>query len=94
MNLYAIFRRSGWKGPDELHEAAGRSKHVGAAMTDDVRWIRTYVITESDGTLGTVCLYEAKSPEAIREHARRAELACTEIRPVAETVVVRADPGT
>jgi hypothetical protein len=94
MNQYAILRRSGWKTPDALHDAAGRSKHVGETeMASDVRWIRTYVMKEPDGTLGTVCIYEATSPEAIRKHAARAELALSEILPIADTVVVRPDPG-
>jgi hypothetical protein len=91
MNLYAILRRTGWKTPDELHTAAGRSKQVGAEMSNDVSWIRTYVIAEPDGTLGTVCIYEATSPEALQKHASGAELALTEIRPVVDTVIVRAD---
>jgi hypothetical protein len=94
MNLYAILRRNGWKNPDELHDAAARSKKVGAEMTNDVRWIRSYVIAEPDGTLGTVCIYEASGPEAIELHAKRAELALTEIRSVVDTVVVRTDPTT
>jgi hypothetical protein len=39
-----------------------------------------------------VCIYEASSPEAIREHAQRAGLPVNEIIPVADTVVVRKDP--
>jgi hypothetical protein len=93
MNQFAILRRNGWKTPDDLHAAAARSKKVGdTEMANDVRWIRTYVIQEADGTLGTVCIYEATSPEAIEKHASRAELALSEIRPIADTVVVRADP--
>jgi hypothetical protein len=93
MNQFAILRRNGWKTADDLHAAAARSKKVGdTEMANDVRWIRTYVIQEPDGTLGTVCIYEATSPEAIQKHASRAELACSEIRPIADTVVVRADP--
>jgi hypothetical protein len=94
MNLYAILRRNGWKTPDDLHAAAGRSKKVGETeMANDVRWIRTYVIAEPDGSLGTVCIYEATSPEAIQKHSNRAELTVTEIRPVVDTVIVRPDPG-
>jgi hypothetical protein len=93
MNQYVILRRNGWKNPDSLHAAAERSKKVGAEMQNDVRWIRTYVFQENDGTLGTVCIYEATSPDAIKKHANAAELACTEIHPIADTVVVRADPG-
>jgi hypothetical protein len=44
MNLYAILRRSGWRSADDLKEAAGRSAKVGdEEMSDDVRWIRSYV---------------------------------------------------
>jgi hypothetical protein len=93
MNLYATLRRNASKTPDELHAAAARSKKVGdTEMSNDVRWIRTYVMAEPDGTLGTVCIYEATSPEALREHARRADLPVTEIRQVVDTVIVRADP--
>ncbi len=94
MNTYAILRRNGWKTPDDLHTAAGRSKNVGdTQMASDVRWIRTYVMQEPDGTLGTVCIYEATSPDALREHANRAELALSEVRPVVDTVIVRPDPA-
>ena len=94
MNQYAILRRNGWKTPDDLHAAAGRSTKVGdGEMSNDIRWIRSYVLQEPDGTLGTVCIYEASSPEAIQKHAKRADLACSEIRPIADTVVVRPDPA-
>jgi thiamine biosynthesis protein ThiC len=61
-------------------------------MSDDIRWIRSYVINEPGGRVGTVCIYQASSPEAIREHASRAELAADEIIPVADTVIIREDP--
>lgn len=95
MNTYAIIRRGGWQSPDELQAAAARSQAVGdGEMSSDIRWIRSYVIAEEGGGLGTLCIYEASSPEAIREHASRADLPVTEIVPVADTVVVRPDPGT
>ena len=94
MNLYAILRRNGWKTPDDLQAAAARSKHIGdTEMANDVRWIRTYVMAEPDGTLGTVCIYEATGPEAIQRHADCAELALSEIRPIVDTVIVRPDPA-
>jgi hypothetical protein len=94
MNTYVILRRSAWGSPPELEEAAGRSKQVGEEeMSDDIRWIRSYVLQEPDGRVGTVCIYEASSPEAIREHASRADLAADEIIAVADTVVVRPDPA-
>src|SRR5881397_676978 len=93
MQLYAILRRSGWKSGQELEEAAARSTRVGdEEMPDDVRWIRSYVLDEGGGSVGTVCIYQATSPEAIREHASRAILPVDEIIPVADTVLVRSDP--
>jgi thiamine biosynthesis protein ThiC len=93
MDTYVILRRGAWSSADELDTAAGSSKTVGdEEMSEDIRWIRTYVLNEPDGRLGTVCIYQASSPEAIREHASRADLAVDEIIPVADTVIVRADP--
>lgn len=93
MELYAIIRREGWRTPGDLQEAAARSSAVGdEQMPSDIRWIRSYVLAEESGGLGTLCIYEASSPEAIREHASRAELPISEIIPIADTVVVRPDP--
>ena len=93
MQLYVILRRAGWKSPAELEEAAGRSTRVGdEEMPDDVRWIRSYVLDEGGGSVGTVCIYEATSPEALRKHASLADLPADEIIRVADTVVVRPDP--
>lgn len=93
MNTYVILRRSGWRSPGDLQEAAGRSAQVGdEEMSDDIRWIRSYVLEEGGGSVGTVCVYQATSPEAIREHASRADLPVDEIIPIADTVIVRPDP--
>jgi hypothetical protein len=93
VNSYVILRRSGWRSPAELEEAAARSARVGnEEMSDEVRWIRSYVLEEGGGSIGTVCIYEATSPEAIRRHAKLAELPVDEIVAVADTVVVRPDP--
>lgn len=93
MELYAILRRSGWRSPAELEEAAGRSTKVGnEQMSDDVRWIRSYVLAEGDGTVGTVCIYEATSEDALRKHATLADLPVDEVIRVADTVIVRPDP--
>jgi hypothetical protein len=59
---------------------------------DDIRWIRSYVLEEGGGAVGTVWIYQASSPEAIREHASRADLPADEIIAVADTVLVRPDP--
>lgn len=93
MNTYVIFRREGWRSPEELQEAAARSKQVAEEeMPDEVRWLRSYVLEETGGAVGTVCIYQATSQEAIREHAERADLTADEIVPVTDTVVARPDP--
>ena len=92
METYVIFRRNGWRTADELQEAAERSTAEGDRMSEAVRWIRSYVLAETDGSLGTVCVYQATSPEAIRRHAYAAVLPVDEIVAIADTVIVRADP--
>jgi hypothetical protein len=93
LQLYAIRRPMGWHTPEELGEAATKSRRIGdEEMPSDIRWIRSYVVKEEDGRLGTICIYEASSPEKIREHASRVGMPATEILEVADTVVIRPDP--
>jgi hypothetical protein len=94
MQTYAILRRSGWGSLAELEAAAERSTKTGDEMSEDIRWIRSYVLEENGGGLGTVCIYQASSPEAIRQHASLADLPVTDIIPVADTIIVRPDPET
>jgi hypothetical protein len=93
METYVILRRNGWRTANDLAEAAARSTAEGEKMPDDVAWIRSYVLEERDGTVGTVCIYQATSPEAIRRHASAADLPVDEIVKVADTVLVRPDPA-
>jgi len=94
MKLYAIRRSSGWGTPEELQAAAAKSLKIGdEEMPDDIRWIRSYVVHEFDGGLGTICIYQASSPEKIREHASRVGMPATEIFEIADTVIVRPDPA-
>ena len=94
VKTYVILRRGAWRSPSDLQEAATRSRRVADdEMSEDVRWLRSYVMAEDDGGLGTVCIYEASSPEKILEHASRAGLQADEIVKVADTVLVRPDPA-
>jgi len=93
MKTFVIRRRSNWKDGSELEITAGVSARVGnEEMPDQVRWIRSYVVNEADGRLGTVCIYQAVNEAAIREHARRVGMSADEIVPVQTTVIVRDDP--
>ncbi|MHB1243939.1 MAG: nickel-binding protein [Gaiellaceae bacterium] len=91
MDTYVILRRGGWRSGEELGAAAARSTAEGEKMAADIRWIRSYVLEEGSG-VGTVCIYQASSPEAIRAHAAAADLPVDEIVRVADTVIVRPDP--
>jgi Protein of unknown function (DUF4242) len=92
MDLYVIRRRSNWDSPEDLELTAAKSTAEGEKMSDEVRWIRSYVVEEEDGKLGTVCIYEGISPEAISRHAENADMSADEITKVADTVIVREDP--
>ncbi len=95
MDLYVILRRNGWSNAEDFATAGERSAHVlNEEMADDVRWVRSYVLDEGDGAVGTVCVYEASSQEAIRRHASCAGLPADEIIPIADTVVIAPDPAS
>jgi hypothetical protein len=94
MKTYVIRREKAWRDGEELEAAAGRSKQVAESdFPNEIRWIRSYVIDEPGGTLGTVCIYQASGPEAVRDHAGRVGMPADEILEVADTVVIRPDPG-
>ena len=92
MELYGIRRRSCWADAEELEAAGKRSADVGDRSDSGVRWIRSYVLQEDDGRLGSFCVYEATGPDAIRKHAKDSGFSANEISQVADTVVVREDP--
>ena len=90
---YAIRRLQAWQSPAEVEKVAERSKQVADEdFPTDIRWIRSYVIAEEDGSLGSMCIYQASSPEAIRQHAQRVGMPADQILDVGKTVVIRPDP--
>ncbi len=94
MQLYAIRRRKAWKTPDALKATAGKSAEIGdGEMSDRVRCIRSYVVNEDDGSIGTICIYEARDPESLREHAKRVGMPGDEISARSDTVIIRPDPS-
>ena len=93
MDLYMIRRNDGWKTGEELDAAAKRSSEVAESdFPEDIRWIRSYVVSEPSGDLGTVCIYEASSPEAVRAHADKVGMPASEVLSIVDTVIVRPDP--
>jgi hypothetical protein len=94
VQTYVILRRSGWRTREELREQEACLSTEAERFPDDIRWIRSYVVEERDQTLGTVCIYEAVSPEAVRRHAAAADLPVDEIVRVADTIVLQPDEST
>lgn len=92
MEMYVIRRPSAWADMKELEAAGAKSAMIGDEMPDRVRWIRSYVVHETDGRIGTFCIYEARDGESIREHARFVGMPGEDFYKVATTVVVRPDP--
>src|ERR1700754_1354649 len=94
MDLYVICRLSAWANLKELETAGAKSARIGNdEMSDRVRWIRSYVVAEADGRIGTFCIYEARDPESIREHAKRVGMPGDDIHKVVTTVIIRDDPA-
>ena len=93
MELFMIRRNKGWKTGEELEAAAKRSTEVADSdFPDEIRWIRSYVVQEESGELGTVCIYQASDADAVRRHADEVGMPADEVLPIADTVLVRPDP--
>jgi len=94
MNTYAIRRKHAWRSPEEVEAVAERSKKVAdSEFPEEIRWIRSYVIAEEDGSLGSICIYQASDDDAIRKHAQRVGMPADEIFDIADTVVIQPDPA-
>lgn len=92
MDLYIIRRRSVWATEQELAATSEKSVQVGEAMAARLRWIRSYAVEEPDGRIGSVCIYEAEDPDAIREHGERIGAPGDEVQLVRGAAVKRPDP--
>ncbi|WP_297771295.1 DUF4242 domain-containing protein [uncultured Roseovarius sp.] len=93
MELYVIRRRGIWTTEEELAATNEKSLEVGEEMKDRLRWIRSYAVTEDDGRIGSVCVYEACDRDAIREHAERIGAPAEDVNLVRGTAVKRDDPA-
>jgi uncharacterized protein DUF4242 len=85
MARYVILRRGAWRVPEEVRGALERARADGEQFS--IGWLCSYVLAEYDGGFGTVCVYDAPSPEGVRAHAYRAGLPVDEIVALADTVV-------
>ncbi len=90
-DLYLIRRRHAF-APDEVEATVARADAAAEKVPDQLRHIRSYLLDEGDGSLGTTCIYEATGPDSIRAHAEASGLPADEITAVANTAISRADP--
>jgi hypothetical protein len=79
VQTYIVVRRSGWPSTDALHDAAQRASQQAGSMAAHLRLVHSYVLAEHDGTIGTMCVYQASSPEALYLHAAQADLPADDI---------------
>jgi hypothetical protein len=93
VGTYVVVRRRAWRTHPDAVEAVARATLEAARLSVIVTWAQTYVVEETDGTIGSICVYDAVSPEAVRYHSDAAELPVDEIVRVADTIVLRPDPA-
>jgi hypothetical protein len=93
VGTYVVVRRRAWRTHPDAVEAVARATLEAARLSVIVTWAQTYVVEETDGTIGSICVYDAVSPEAVLYHSDAAELPVDEIVRVADTIVLRPDPA-
>ncbi len=92
MTLYIVPRTRAWLSEEEVAAATDCVPAVNETLRDDIRWIRSYIVGEEDGTFSAYCVYEATGPEVLRRHAESLMLPTDAIKRVAATIVVAPDP--
>jgi hypothetical protein len=92
VNVYIVPRTRCWLSEEEVAAAADCVPAVNDTLRGDLRWIRSYVVGEDDGTFSAYCVYEATGPEVLRRHADALGLPTDGIRRVAATIVAGPDP--
>ena len=92
MPLYVVPRTRVWLSEEELAAATDCMPAVNESLREHIRWIRSYVVAEDDGTFSAYCVYEAASPEVLLRHAEALMMPTDAIKPVAATFVAAPDP--
>ena len=92
MPLFVVPRTRAWLSEEELAAATDCIPAVNERMSEHVRWIRSYIVEEDDGTFSGFCVYEATSPEHLLAHGEALMLPTDAIKQVATTFVAAPDP--
>lgn len=80
MPLFLVSRTSAWHSEEELAASADCLPAVLETFGGDIRWLRSYVFAEDDGTFSADCLYEATSVERLQELADALMLPAERVR--------------
>ncbi|WP_298829262.1 nickel-binding protein [uncultured Piscinibacter sp.] len=92
--VYLVRRQGVGRDAAQFEQRLGTARRIADEdMPRQVSWLHSYALQEDGGVLGTVCLYQAVDPGALREHASRAGLPVDEITPVFGRLVFRDDPA-
>lgn len=93
MNLYVVPRTRAFLSEEEIDATIECGLALIDTMSDDLRFIRSYVVHEDDGTFSAFCVYEASGPEVLERYSEAMRLPTDAIKPVATTIVNAPDPA-
>ena len=91
MPLYLVPRTRAWLSAEEVAAAADCVPAVNETI-NGIRWIRSYIVAEEDGTFSGYCVYEASDPDVLHRHADALMLPTDAVKPVVATLVAAPDP--
>src|SRR5215213_9843146 len=66
MPLYVVPRTRAWLSEEELAAMVDCVPAINETLREHVRWIRSYIVAEDDGTFSAFCVYEATDAEHLR----------------------------
>jgi hypothetical protein len=93
VNLYVVPRTGAFRSEEEIDATIECGLALIETMGDELRFIRSYVVHEDDGTFSAFCVYEASGPEVLQRYSEAMRLPTDAIKPVATTVVNAPDPA-
>jgi hypothetical protein len=54
---------------EEMPEVGRRSKAIASEQFPEIVWEHSHVVADENGTLKSFCVYEAPTPDMVRDHA-------------------------
>ena len=82
MTRYVVSRTRAWLSEEELAAFVECAPSIREPFEAHVRWLRSDILREADGTLSALCVYEATSPEWIIKLSEAAMLPTDSIKPL------------